>query len=170
MPRPDYNSFPQYYHRYVDQVDTEDLISGLMENKSILVSFLKSIPSDRWEYRYAPDKWTIKEVCMHVIDTERVFAYRALAISRGGKTHLPSFDENAYVANTDFSHRSFKSIIGEYKDVRNASIALFEGMREDDLKRSGVASDNDFTVHSIGFIIKGHCTHHMNVIKERYLS
>ena len=105
----------------------------------------------------------------HLIDSERVFAYRALRFSRTDLTPLPGFEENDYVDNSMANSRTFESLLNEFETVRNASISLFSSFNEDDMKKMGIASDNDMSVRAVGFIISGHAMHHMKIIQERYL-
>jgi hypothetical protein len=124
---------------------------------------------DKFDFRYAEGKWTIKEIIQHVIDTERIFSYRALRISRNDKTPLPGFDENEYVINTDANNRHLQSLLTELSLVRQSTIALFKSFTPMQLERLGVASNNDISVRAIGFILIGHQKHHQKIFMERYL-
>lgn len=133
------------------------------------LEFYKNIADDKLGLSYLPNKWTIKEVLIHVIDCERIFAYRALRIARNDKTSLPGFDENSFTKEVYASNRTLISILKEYTTVRNATISLFESFNEEQMLRVGIASDKTISVRAIGKIIMGHELHHIQVIKERYL-
>jgi uncharacterized damage-inducible protein DinB len=124
---------------------------------------------DKFDYRYAEGKWTIKDIIQHVIDTERIFAYRALRISRNDITPLPGFEENDYVENTKANERGIQDLLAEFSAVRYATLFLFKSFSEEQLKRIGTASGTAISVRAIGFIIIGHQKHHQNVFQERYL-
>ena len=136
---------------------------------AITEAFLNAIPKDKLEYRYAEGKWTVKEIIQHIIDTERIFAYRALRVARNDKTALPGFEENDYALTGNANARTLESLLAEYKAVRQATIALFNSFSDDMLKHIGTASNSPISARAIGFIIIGHEAHHCNVIKERYL-
>ena len=132
-------------------------------------AFLQSIPAEKWDYAYAPGKWTIKEVVQHLIDAERVFAYRALRFSRKDLTPLPGFDENMFAANARVNHRSPEVLIEELKTLASSSLQFFKSLEPDQIEFTGISNGNSISVNAIGFIIAGHVRHHINIIKERYL-
>ena len=169
MPRPDLNRVPEYYHQYINQVKGNDLIKAMQKQTGSFLQFLKKIPKEKRNYRYAEDKWTIKEVVQHIIDAERVFAYRALCFARKDATPLPSFDENSYAANAKVEKRKWKDLVNEFLVVRWSTEFLFGSFDEEQLESSGTASGKSNYVLGIGFIIIGHANHHINVTKERYL-
>ena len=154
---------------YIKAAENKTLSEGLIDGLPQLVNFVKNIPAEKLEYRYAEGKWTIKDIVLHMMDTERIFAYRALRISRGDKTPLPGFEENDYVPFAVANSRSIESLLAEYEHVRKATISFFESLNEDQILFFGTASDNDISVRAIGFIITGHQNHHLRVISERYL-
>jgi uncharacterized damage-inducible protein DinB len=158
-----------FYGTYIQAVEDKTVLEGLSEGLSQLVDFVKSIREEKLEYRYAEGKWTIKDIILHMIDTERIFTYRALRISRGDKTPLPGFEENDYVPVAFANNRSVESLLAEFESVRKATISLFENLKEEQLLFLGTASNNAISVRAIGFIITGHQNHHLNVIQERYL-
>ncbi|HWR32942.1 MAG TPA: DinB family protein [Chitinophagaceae bacterium] len=170
MPRPDLSRVPEYYHQYINQVDGDDLMGVLQKQTRSLLKFLKEIPKDKRNYRYADDKWTVKEVLQHIIDTERIFAYRALCFARKDTTPLPSFEENDYAANCKADKRKWKDMISEFEAVRQSTVTLFDSFDEEQLESNGTASGKSSYVLGIGFIIAGHANHHLNVMKERYLN
>jgi uncharacterized damage-inducible protein DinB len=124
---------------------------------------------DKFDYQYAEGKWTIKEIIQHLIDSERVFSYRALRISRNDKTPLPGFDENDYVANSNGKERSLQSLLTEMAVVRQSTLSLFNSFSHEQLTKIGNASNREVSVRAIGFIIIGHQKHHQKVFSERYL-
>ena len=132
-------------------------------------AFFKAIPKEKLNFSYAPDKWTIKEVLQHIIDTERIFAYRALRFARNDQTSLPGFEVEDYIPPAKVYERPLEKMIREYTSLRIANIALFESFDDDMLQRSGIASDNKISVRVIGFKFIGHEIHHLRIIEERYL-
>lgn len=162
----EYNS---YYQPYIDKAGTGNVFDDLRSNHETIILFLKSIPVEKLHYRYAKGKWTIKEILLHLIDTERVFAYRALRFARNDKTELSSFDQDAFVAQSSADERSMESLLSEYHSVRKATISLFESFDQKSLARVGIASHSRLSVRAIPFIILGHENHHLQMIKEHYL-
>jgi len=128
-----------------------------------------SLRGEKLNYRYAQNKWTIKEILVHIIDDERIYAYRALCFARNDKTELPGFEQDDYALHSRANERSLENILEEYEAVRNATIALFNGLPEDSLLRMGTANNNKATVRAMAYHIAGHELHHMNIIKEKYL-
>lgn len=167
--RPQPNEFGPYFNTYISKVETGNLTQLLTDGKTKTLDFLKKIPAPMWDYRYAEGKWSIKEVLLHLIDGERVFAYRSLLIARGDKTSLPSFDENLLAQNCHADSRTPDSLMAEYESVRNSTIHLFQHLTDEDLSRIGTASNQPASPLAIGYIIAGHEIHHLGVIKERYL-
>lgn len=161
--------FNPYYGTYIDKTAGLDLRNGLKVGGERSINFLKSISNEKLEYRYAEGKWTIKEIIQHLIDSERVFAYRALRIAREDKTPLPGFEQDDYVAPSKANKRSLDQLMNEYAAVRHATVALFDSFSNEMLMRLGTASNSTVSVRAIGFIIMGHEIHHCDVIKERYL-
>ena len=168
MARPsatEYGSFHQTYINYTSGKDYSILVQQYQER---IVESWNAIPTEKINFAYAPDKWTIKQMLQHVIDTERIFAYRALAIARKEPASLIGFDENEYAKNATAAHRNWKEMIAEWKTVRQSTNMLFASFTEEDLKQKGTASDSPISVNAIGFIIFGHALHHLHVLKERY--
>ena len=161
--------FNSYYAPYINLVESKDIIVSLEKSFEETLSFYSSIPEDKWLYSYAEGKWTINEVVQHLLDTERVFAYRALCFSRKDIIELPGFDQDEYLINSNANSRSKESIIEEYESVRNATITLFKSFSEEMLIQIGVASNSPLSVRASGYIIIGHEKHHCNVIKDNYL-
>ena len=158
-----------YYKRYIDQVEGDDIIKILEKEKEETTKFLESIPWDKWEHAYAEGKWTLAEVLMHLIDGERIFAYRALRIARNDQTPLPGFEQDDYVPFTEANKRLPASIVREYQTVRDASLSLFSHFSDAMWERFGTASNNPVTPLALAYIIAGHELHHLKIIKERYL-
>lgn len=158
-----------YYKGYIDMSGEADLLTGLQDNLNYLVDFINKIPEDKLTYLYAEGKWTIKEVIQHLLDTERVFAYRALCIARNDRTAFPGFEQNDYIAPSKANIRSMASFVNELKALRMSNIALFENMDDEMLGRVGTASNSPLSARAAGFIIIGHWVHHCKIIKERYL-
>lgn len=163
------NEYSVFNSTYIKAANDKTLIEGLIEGLPQLVDFIKNVPAEKLEYRYAEGKWTIKDIVLHMIDTERIFAYRALRISRGDKTPLPGFEENDYVPFAFANSRSIESLLAEYENARKATISFFENLNEEQLLFMGTASNTAISVRAIGFIITGHQNHHLRVISERYL-
>lgn len=168
MKLPAENDYAPFYSGYVKNVK-DDVVKALGDQLYSTHNFLKSIPEEKADYSYAEGKWSIKELIGHLIDTERVMAYRALSISRNEKQPLPGFDENNYIRESNYSERTFPELIDELKKIREANLFLFNSFTEEMLNRRGLANNSEVTVRAILFIIAGHEIHHLNVLKERYL-
>jgi uncharacterized damage-inducible protein DinB len=158
-----------YYETYINKAPDKDVVEGLEYNFKSVVSFYDSIPVEKHDYAYAEGKWTIKDILIHTIDTERIFAYRALRIARQDKTPLAGYEQDDYVPSANTSSRSFESLLNEYKAVRQATLALYKSFDATALQQIGEASGFPFSVRALGYIISGHENHHNQVIKERYL-
>ena len=163
------NEYAAFYATYMEEAGDEDLYEDLEISLHSFIRFVQNIPMDKFDYRYADGKWTIKEIIQHVIDTERVFSYRALRISRNDKTPLPGFDENQFSENTNANDRHLQSLLTELSIVRQGTLALFKSFSNEQLKRIGIASNNEISVRALGFIIIGHQKHHQKVFEEKYL-
>jgi hypothetical protein len=166
----DINQVPAFYQGYVKQLSEGSVTNNLRTSGELIVDLLSTISNEKGDYAYGPDKWTIKEVILHLIDSERIFAYRALRFARNDKTDLPGFEQNDYVPESRAAGREINSLISEFLTVRVASTSLFESFNEDIMKRVGTANGFPVSVEAIGYIISGHCVHHVNIIKERYLN
>ena len=168
--RPNSNEHHEYYGRYISKVPEGDLISLLRDQARETDALLRGLSEDRANYAYAPGKWTVKEVVGHLSDGERVFAYRALTVARNDKTPLPSFDENAWAAESNASSRSLADLLDEFQAVRAATIQLAKGMDPEHAARIGTASGNPISPRALLYIAAGHERHHVDLLKERYLS
>ena len=162
--------FQGYFANYVNQVSNEyTLIEELEISVHRLIKFVQNIPMDRFDYRYAEGKWTIKDIIQHLIDSERIFAYRALRFARNDATELPGFEENDYVDEAKANKRSIQQLLTELAVVRQATLSLFQSFSDEEMLRIGVASHNPISVRALGFVIIGHQNHHQRVFEERYL-
>jgi uncharacterized damage-inducible protein DinB len=159
-----------YYNYYIDLVEQDQIVDALIAGKKSVAAFIKSIPTNKAEFAYADKKWTVKQVLNHIIDTERILCYRALCFARGEKQLLPAFDENLYVANANLKNTDLNLMLQEFEAVREASILFFKQLSDNELAIRGTTKAGEVTVLSIGFMICGHALHHINVIKDRYLS
>ena len=165
--KPSENEYPAYYAKYIDALGDGSLRSVLtsqLEN----ITALSSLSDERALYRYAEGKWSIKEVLGHLIDCERVFAYRAMSIARGEQQPLPGFDENAYVAHASFDSHPMVHLIEELLSVRHATNTLHRSLSPDQMLRAGTANGNPITVRALLWIIAGHTDHHLRILEERY--
>ena len=165
--RPAPDEFAPYYGRYIDLVK-DDILGALRENGEETRRLLASLPDTKADFRYAPEKWSVKEVVGHMADAERIFTYRALRFARADETPLPGFDENHFVEESRFSHRPLSSLLDEFGAVRAASIAFFENLDEAAWSRAGVANEVRMSVRAIAFAIAGHELHHRKILVERY--
>ena len=163
------SEYGAFYQPYLEICGNKELIEGLKFNLEKTSEFFKSIPRMKHEYSYEKGKWTIKELIQHLIDTERIFAYRALRFARNDSTDLPGYDHNDYVPQSKANKRELNELIEEFTAVRNSSISLFKSFSENMLLKSGNANNNPMSVRAIAFILVGHCNHHCKVIEERYL-
>jgi hypothetical protein len=163
------NEYSQFNATYIKALDNVELFEELEISLHDFIKFVQNIPMDKFDFRYAQDKWTIKDIIQHIIDTERIFSYRALRISRNDKTPLPGFEENDYVVNTDANSRSIQELLTEFSAVRHSNMLLFKSFSKEQLVRMGIASKHPISVRAIGFLIIGHQKHHQKVFEERYL-
>ena len=166
---PDSTEAAQYYFTYIEQVPAGDIRGILKAQLPETVTLLEGISEDRSRHRYAPDKWSIREVVSHLNDTERLFVFRAMWFARGFDSPLPSFDQNIAIATADADARSLESHIEEFRGVRAGTIAFFDNLPEQAWMRRGIASDNPFSVRALAYICAGHVAHHVRILRERYL-
>ncbi|PBJ15689.1 DinB family protein [Flavobacterium sp. ACN6] len=163
------NEFSGHFGTYLKQAGDGLLIEELEISLHEFIRFVQNIPMDKFDYRYAEGKWTIKDIIQHVMDTERIFAYRALRFSRNDQTPLPSFEEDDYANNTNSNGRSIQDLLTELSALRHSTLLLYKSLSEEQLKRIGTASGNQISVRALGFVIIGHQKHHQKVFEERYL-
>jgi uncharacterized damage-inducible protein DinB len=163
------NEYPKYCETYFQAAGEVELIEELEISLHDFIRFVQNLPMDKFDFRYEEGKWTIKEIIQHIIDTERILAYRALRFSRKDLTPLPSFDENNFVDNTNAVSRSIQDLLAELSAVRYSNLLLFKSFSQEQLLTKGNASNQTISVRAIGFMIIGHQRHHQKVFEQRYL-
>ncbi len=166
--RPDPSEYGAYYRKYVDLVPGGNILEILLDQIEPTLA-LVGLREEETLARYAPGKWNTREILGHLIDTERIFAYRALRIARGDKTPLPGFEQDDYVKAAGFSDRMFASLLDEFHVVRQGTVALFKGLPAEAVTRTGTANDNPVSVRAIAWIVAGHERHHMKIVRENYV-
>jgi len=167
--RPDSSEAAPYYFAYINQV-TGDNVTSVMESQlQESLAFFSAISEEKSLYRYASEKWSIRQVLNHIVDTERAFAFRALWFARGFETPLPSYDQNVAASGAEADRVAWAAHIEEFRRVRLSTISLFGNMPSEAWLRRGIASDNPFTVRALAYIAAGHVTHHIRILRERYL-
>lgn len=171
MQQPQANEYRPFFQRYIDLVPEGDIIETLRQQAKEAVTFFTSLPADKHDYRYAQGKWSIKQVLMHIIDTERVMSYRALVAARGDTTTvLHGMDENLYAETAPYSGRTMEEILDEFSAVRASTIYLFANTSiEQSVQQANNSDGSYFTTRALAYIIAGHLLHHLGIIKERYL-
>jgi uncharacterized damage-inducible protein DinB len=169
--KPKAGDYPAYASMYIDLLLHDGFILRHLENNlKATIDLVSSLPEEKLLYRYAEDKWTLKEVLVHIMDDERIYAYRALCSARNDKTELPGFEQDDYAQYSDANQRTLESILEEYTAVRKATITLFKNSSDEALSRGGVANGNFVTVRALVYHIAGHELHHFNIIRNQYLS
>ncbi len=163
------NKFSGYFDYYISRVDDAPLMDVLKEQYADFSQFLNEISEDKLDYAYETNKWTVKEVIFHIIETEIIMLYRAIRISRGDQTVLPGYDENYLVAKARVKDMSLEQLKTLYSNTRQNSLFYFNHMNDDELNTSGSFSDLDINVKKIGYLLGGHLDHHLEILKERYL-
>lgn len=163
------SDFQKYIQRYLDQVPSEDWMGELKRVGEKTVEIYADLTEEQSLFAYAEGKWTLKELLLHLSDTERIFQYRILAFARGEKGELPGFDEEEYASASFANNRSLESLLEEYKLVRKSSQILLETLEPSVLNNTGIANGNQLAVETIGKLIVGHNYHHLSIIRERYL-
>jgi uncharacterized damage-inducible protein DinB len=169
MSRPKPGDFPTYFEGYIGKVQTDSAEKLHTVYSEQLASFYTNLPDAKADYAYAADKWTLKDLLQHVIDTERIMSYRLLRIARKDETPLASFDENSYAANARASNRSFTALKEEFLAVRKSTDLLLQSLEQEQFENAGTASGNKMTANALAYIIFGHMLHHKTIIEERYL-
>src|SRR5690554_5455573 len=164
------SEYPPYYEVYMSGLNPDiELLEELEASHHYFIKFVQDIPMEKHDYRYDTGKWTIKEIIQHLIDSERVYAYRALRFSRNDKTELPGFDENDFMVNCDANKRHLKDLLHEFLLVRHTTLELLRSLSEEALCHTGKANGSAMSVRAIGFMIIAHQEHHKNIFRERYL-
>lgn len=168
--RPEPGEFAPYYGKYIAMVKGEDILGVLDQQRRDTMKLLSGKDEEDGDFRYAPDKWNAKEVLGHVCDTERIFAYRALRISRADAAPMEGFEQDDYVRNGPFARIPLSEIIEDYIAVRRATITLLRNLEESAWSRRGVANKNEVTVRALAYIIAGHELHHRAILEEKYFA
>jgi uncharacterized damage-inducible protein DinB len=169
MTKPQLETLPSFYTRYVDNVKDLDMLDALSSASTKVLKIVRAIPESKGEFGYAPGKWSIKEVLNHMLDVERIMAYRALRFARNDKTDLPGFEENDYAPEANAHARTIAQLADQMARLRATTIDLFSSFTDEMLKREGTANKNKLSVINLGYIIPGHELHHLRVLEERYL-
>ena len=167
--RPVPTEYAPYYERYVSLVAAGDVVETLERQGAETRALLGGLTEEQGGARYAPGKWSAKELIGHLIDTERIFTYRLLRIARGDRTPIEGYDQDPYVANSNAGARTVRSLADEFGHVRAATLALVRGLDDEAWSRSGVANENEVSARALAHIIAGHEAHHVNILRERYL-
>jgi uncharacterized damage-inducible protein DinB len=167
--RPTEGTFPTYMGNYIKLVKGESIFEELYSEHIETMELLTSVDEDTLQYRYAEGKWNLREIAQHVMDSERIFCYRALRFSRNDQTPLPGFDENTYAANSFASRRDINDMVREMSVVRAATVELFKSFTDEMLDKKGTANGKEISVRALLYAIVGHEMHHRNIIEDRYL-
>jgi uncharacterized damage-inducible protein DinB len=168
--RPEANEAAPYYSLYIDRITSDDIVAVLESQLAETIDFLRPISEGKSLYRYAADKWSMRQLLNHVNDTERVFIFRALWFARGFPDELPSYDQNVAAASANADEFSWASHCDDFRAVREATLTFFRSLPEGAWSRSGIASGNRVTVRALAYILAGHVAHHTAVLKEKYLT
>jgi hypothetical protein len=169
MNRPEKDEHAPYYEKYVSLVPEDNILSVLEKQLGSSLDLFKSISEDQADKSYEPGKWSIKELLGHLIDSERIFAYRALRFARNDKSPLASFEQDDYISNANFGECKFSNLVSEYEHLRRANLHLFQNLTHEAWLRRGTASNAEVSVRALAYIIAGHERHHLNILKTRYL-
>ena len=166
---PDRTEAPPYYFRYIDRITNGDVVAELASQRQEALDLFAGISEEKSLHRYAPDKWSVRQVLNHVSDTERLFVFRAFWFARGFDSPLPSFDQNVSSAAAGADDISWSKNVEEFDDVRRSTIDFFRNLPKEAWMRRGIASDNPFTVRALAYIAAGHLSHHVAILREKYL-
>ncbi len=169
MAQPTKEDYGAFYEGYVSKVIAKNLYEAVDIYSQTLTSFFVDLPNEKADYSYAPNKWSLKDLLQHIIDTERIMSYRLLRIARNDQTPLPGFEENDYAINANAGIRTFDSLKKELQAIRQSTDLLIASLTEEQLNNAGTASGQRATANAVGFIIFGHLLHHKKIIEERYL-
>lgn len=168
LTRPAPTEHHAYFAGYISLVPDGDFFANMESQARESARMLRSVSEEKSQFRYAPGKWTIRELLGHLIDSERVFMYRALTFARSDPTNLPSFDENMWAKASNAAGRSMKELIAEFEAVRAATLAMLRGFTEEQFARSGIANNNQVSVRALAYITAGHERHHIRILREKY--
>jgi hypothetical protein len=169
MTKPPINELSDYFKFYISKVKEDNLMQALIDQHQDFMTFLKFIPTSKEDFAYDTGKWTIKEVLQHIIDTERVFSYRALCFSRDNTVEQPGYEQDIYVSNSNVNNRTIQDLIQEFDIVRQSTILLYKSFSDAQLNTKSKAAGKESTPLIIGFMMVGHCTHHKLIMEEKYL-
>jgi hypothetical protein len=167
--RPLKDEYPAFFETYISQVPEEDILEVLARQGADVAAVFDRVPAGAGHYRYAEGKWSLVQLLNHIVDTERIMAYRALCFARGEQQSLPSFDENIYAAGADVSARTIADLLEELRLVRASNLHLFRHLTDADWRKQGLANNWPITVRSLAWVIAGHLRHHLKIVRERYL-
>jgi DinB superfamily len=170
MSRPDKNEYAEYYEKYISLVAENNIVAAMQNQLEEFTNLFASIPEAKGAFSYAPNKWTIKELVGHLIDGERIFAYRALRFSRSDKLPIEGFEQDDYVANADFNSIKLADLVEELSLLRRANILFFKNLTTEMQVLKGTASNAEISVRALAFIMVGHIRHHLNILNARYLA
>ena len=170
MHRPEKSEYDPYYERYISLIIDNDIVPVLAGLLTELQDLFTALPEERGTYAYETGKWTIKEVLSHLIDGERIFAYRVFRIARGDKTPIEGFEQDGYIENSHANERSFAELLDEFNLLRRANVLFFKNLDNDDWVRTGTANDVEISVRAIAFVMAGHIRHHITILRSRYLA
>lgn len=170
MHRPDRNEYDPYYETYVALVENDDIVGTLGAQPTRLQDLITGLPEEKGAFAYAEGKWSIKEVLSHLIDGERMFAYRLFRISRGDKTPIEGFEQDGYIENANANGRSFGDLLEEFSLLRRANLMLVKNLNDEGWSRVGTANQVNVTARALTYIMAGHIEHHLGILKERYLA
>lgn len=163
------SEYAPYYQKYVSLVPAGDVVETLRRQSADTLALLGAISEERAGTRYEPGKWSVKELVGHLLDSERVFTYRALRFARGDRTPLPGFDQDPYVRAGNFDARTLADLAAEFEQVRAATVSLLRSLDEEAWGRRGTANDNEVSVRALAYIVAGHEAHHVNILRTKYL-
>ena len=170
MDRPAPTEYAPYYERYISLVPESDINTTLAAQQDEMRSLFAGVPEEKGTYAYADGKWTVKELLSHIIDGERIFAYRALRISRGDKTDIEGFEQDDYIATSNANNRTFADLLEEFILERQANVHMFKNIAQVGSEEMGTANDNPVSARAIAWIMAGHVRHHLDILKTRYLA
>ena len=170
MNRPETNEFDPYYNIYISLVDGDNILPVLAAQAQELRSIFKGVPEEQGTDRYAVGKWSLKEVLSHLIDAERMFAYRMLRISRGDKTPIEGFEQDGYIENSNANSRLFADLLEEFDLQRRSNVLFVNNLSDEASRRMGTANEKSISVRALVYIMAGHIRHHLNILKDRYLA
>jgi hypothetical protein len=170
MNRPEKGEYAEYYERYVSLVEEADIVAVLEKQQAEMLEIFETISEEKSHFSYGADKWTIKELIGHLTDGERIFAYRALRISRADETPIEGFEQDGYIENSNFNNTPFSELTDELLLARKSNLILFKYLQDEAWSRTGTASGNPVSVRALAYIMAGHIRHHINILNERYLA